>query len=148
MEVILTQPVRNLGETDDLVKVKDGYGRNYLLPQGLAIMATQGNRKAVEEKKRQAAHKQDRLRSQAQEIADRLANHKLVIETLAGADGKLFGAVTTIMVANKLNDAGFDLDRRNIVIGDIRHTGEFTAQIHLHREVKASVAIEVVRKAD
>lgn len=148
MEVILTQPVRNLGETDDIVKVKDGYGRNYLLPQGLAIMATAGNRKAVEEKKRQAAHKQEHLRSQAQDLANRLTDQKLLIETLAGADGKLFGAVTTIMVANKLKDAGFDIDRRNIVIGDIRHTGEFEATIHLHREVKAVVTLEVTRKAD
>lgn len=146
MEVILKQPIRNLGDADDLVKVKPGYALNYLIPQGLAIMATPSNRKVIEEKKRQAAHKQEFVKQQAQDIAEKLEGITINIETLAGADGKLFGAVTTLQIANKLKDKGIEIDRKNITIEDIRTTGEYTAMIHLHKEVKAAIPIEVVRK--
>ena len=148
MEVILTQPVRNLGDQDDIVKVKPGYARNYLIPQGLAIMATASSKKAVEEKKRQAAHKQEFVKQQAEEEAEKLNGLKIVIETLAGADGKLFGSVTAIQVASALKDKGYEIDRKTITFEDIRSTGEYTATIHLHKEVKAEVQIEVVRKED
>ncbi|MEM6263313.1 MAG: 50S ribosomal protein L9, partial [Bacteroidota bacterium] len=133
MEVILIQPVRNLGDVDDIVKVKPGYARNYLLPQGYAIMATPTNIKVVEERKRQAEHKQEFVQQQAQEVADKLADVKLTIETLAGGDGKLFGSVTALQIANKLKEKGFDIDRRKITLDDIRQTGEYTAIIHLHK---------------
>lgn len=148
MEVILKQPVRNLGDSGDVVKVKDGYGRNYLIPQGLAIMATESNRKALTEKKRQASHKQDFVKQQATEIAERLAGIKIQIETLAGADGKLFGSVTALQIANQLKDKGFDIDRKTITVEDIRAIGEYTAIVHLHKEVKAELEIEVTRKQD
>ena len=148
MEVILTQPVRNLGDQDDVVKVKPGYARNYLIPQGLAVMATASAKKAMEEKKRQAAHKQEFIKQQAQEEAEKLNDLKIVIETLAGADGKLFGSVTTIQVANKLKEKGYEIDRKTLTIDEIRATGEYKGIIHLHKEVKAEINIEVVRKED
>ncbi|MEZ4826944.1 MAG: 50S ribosomal protein L9 [Bacteroidia bacterium] len=148
MQVILTQPVRNLGDRDDVVKVKPGYARNYLIPQGLAVMATESAKKALEETKRQAAHKVEFLKQQATEEAEKLNGVKIVIETLAGADGKLFGSVTAIQIANKLKEKGYEVDRKTITVDDIRATGEYTAVIHLHKEVKAEVAIEVLRKED
>lgn len=146
MEIILTQPVRNLGEEGDIVNVKPGYARNYLIPQGLAKVATASAKKAVVEEQRQAAHKQAFVKQQAAAEAEKLNGTKLVIETLAGGDGKLFGSVTTLMLANKLKDAGFDIDRKNITIEDIRNVGEYTAMVHLHKEVKAEVPVEVIAK--
>ncbi|MDX2249229.1 MAG: 50S ribosomal protein L9 [Bacteroidia bacterium] len=148
MQVILTQPVRNLGEKDDVVKVKPGYARNFLIPQGLAVMATESAKKAMEETKRQAAHKVEFIKQQARDEAAKLDGLKIVIETLAGADGKLFGSVTSIQIANKLKEKGLEVDRKTIIVDDIRSTGEYTATVHLHKEVKATIAIEVVRKED
>ncbi|MCL4137621.1 UNVERIFIED_CONTAM: hypothetical protein GTU68_026782 [Idotea baltica] len=148
MEVILMQPVRNLGDQDDVVKVKAGYARNFLIPQGLAVMATASSKKAVEEKKRQASHKQEFVKTQAEEEAAKLNGLKITIETLAGADGKLFGSVTGIQVASQLKEKGYEIDRKTITFEDIRSTGEYTAIIHLHKEVKAEVQIEVIRKED
>ncbi|RMG26841.1 MAG: 50S ribosomal protein L9 [Bacteroidetes bacterium] len=146
MEVILIQPVYKLGEVDDVVKVKPGYARNYLIPQGFAIPATPSNRKSLEEKKRQASHKQEFVKNQAQETAQQLEGVVIEIETLAGADGKLFGSVTSLQIANRLKEKGIDIDRRAITFGDIRSTGEYKAVIHLHREVKAEIDIVVKRK--
>jgi large subunit ribosomal protein L9 len=148
MEVILQAPVRNLGETDDLVKVKPGYARNYLIPQGLAVLATASAKKSMEEKKRQASHKVEFLKQQAEEEAAKLAEVKLTIETLAGADGKLFGSVTALQVANKLKEKGFDTDRKHITLEDIRNTGEYTVTVHLTKGVSADIPLEVVRKED
>ncbi|MEL6589966.1 MAG: 50S ribosomal protein L9 [Bacteroidota bacterium] len=148
MEVILKQPVRNLGDQDDVVKVKPGYARNFLIPQGLAIMATESAKRALEEKKRQASHKQEFLQSQAQEKADQLGGLELKIETLAGADGKLFGSVTSLQIANKLKEQGFDIDRKTIIIEDIRETGSYVAEVRLHKLVKAEIPVEVFRKED
>jgi large subunit ribosomal protein L9 len=148
MEVILTQPIRNLGDKDDVVKVKPGYARNYLIPQGLAVMATASNRKAIEEKKRQASHKQEHIKQQAEDLASQLSGLKIGIETLAGTDGKLFGSVTAIQIANRLKDKGFDIERKTITIEDIRETGEYVAVVHLHKEVKAEIDIKVTRKED
>lgn len=143
MQIILTQPIRNLGDIDDVVKVKPGYARNYLIPQKMAVMATPSSLRALEEKKKQAAHKQSHLKDQAQAIADQLTAQNIVIETLAGADGKLFGSVTSLMIAKELEEKGFKVDRRKITIDDIRSTGEYVATVHLHKEVKADVNIEV-----
>ncbi len=148
MEVILKQPVRHLGDMDDIVKVKPGYARNYLIPKGYATPATPSSRKALEEKKRQAAHKQEFVKNKAEELAEQLADVKIIIETLAGADGKLFGSVTALQIANRLRDKGFEIDRRSITLEDIRTTGEYTAIVHLHRGVKASIPVEVLRKED
>ncbi len=147
MEIILKQPVKNLGETHDIVKVKPGYARNFLIPTGMAVIANASNRKAVEEIKRQVAHKQEHIKTQAERIAAQLADMNIVIETLAGADGKLFGSVTTLQIAAKLKEKGLDIDRKIITVDDIRELGEYTATIHLHKEVKAKIAIEVIHAA-
>jgi len=148
MEVILKQAIKNLGDIDDVVKVKPGYARNYLIPQGLAIMATASHKKALNEKKRQASHKYEHIKRQAEELAEQLVGTDLKIETLAGADGKLFGSVTAIQIANKLKEKGFEIDRKSIAVDDIRETGAYIATVHLHKEVKAEVQIEVSRKED
>lgn len=146
MEVILKQPIRNLGDKDDVVKVKPGYARNYLIPQGLATVATASAKRALEEEKRQASHKLEFVKQQAVDQAEKLTSAKIVIETLAGNDGKLFGSVTTLMIASKLKEQGFEIDRRSITIEDIRSTGEYAATVHLMKEVKAEVPVEVVAK--
>ncbi|MEM7655605.1 MAG: 50S ribosomal protein L9 [Bacteroidota bacterium] len=148
MEVILKQPVRNLGDQDDIVNVKPGYARNYLIPQGLAVMATASAKKQLAEKQRQASHKSEFIKQKAQEEADKLQDLSIKIETLAGADGKLFGSVTAIQIAAKLKEQGYEIDRRTITLDDIRNTGEYTAMVHLHKEVKAEIQIEVSRKED
>lgn len=146
MQVILKQAVRNLGAIDDVVKVKPGYARNYLIPQGLALLATASRLKALAEKQKQASHKQEFLQEQAAAQVEELQSVKILIETLAGADGKLFGSVTPLMIANQLKDQGYEVDRRKITLEDIRSTGEYTATVHLHKSVKADIAIEVVKK--
>lgn len=146
MEVILKQPVRNLGDQDDIVKVKPGYARNFLIPQGLAVMATESARKSLTEKKRQVSHKQEFLKTKALDEAAKLEGVKVVIETLAGNDGKLFGSVTTLQIVNRLKDLGIEIDRRSITVDDIRVIGEYTAKIHFHKEVKVELPIEVIRK--
>lgn len=145
MEVILKKPVINLGDQDDVVKVKPGYARNYLIPQGLAMLATASAKRALEEKKRQAAHKQDFLLQQAQELADKLSALKVTISTLVGQDGKLFGSITPLAFANKLAELGFEIDRRQISFPeDMKEVGEYVAIVHLSKQVKAEIAFAIV----
>lgn len=148
MEIILKAPIRNLGDADDVVKVKPGYARNYLIPQGLAVMATASAKKALEERKSQASHKQEFVKQQAEAEAAKLEGVEVHIETLAGADGKLFGSVTALQIANKLKEKGLEVERKAITIEDIRNTGEYVAVIHLHKEVKAEVKVSVTRRED
>lgn len=144
MEVILKQPVNKLGDVGDVVKVKAGFARNYLIPKGIAEMATANRLKAWKESKRQAEHKQEFLIEKAQTLATKMGEAKILIRTLAGKEGKLFGSVTALMVANKLKEQDFNVDRRKITLDDIRSTGEYVATIHLHKEVKAKVNIVVL----
>lgn len=144
MEVILKQPVNKLGDIGDVVKVKAGFARNYLIPKGIAEMATANRLKAWKESKRQAEHKQEFLIEKAQTLATKMGEAKILIRTLAGKEGKLFGSVTALMVANKLKEQDFIVDRRKITLDDIRSTGEYVATVHLHKEVKAKVNIVVL----
>jgi large subunit ribosomal protein L9 len=147
MEIILKQYVKGLGEKDDVVTVKDGYGRNFLIPQGMAILATKSAVKQVEETLRQRAHRQEHLVNEAQALVEQIENTVVVVETLAGQDGKLFGSVTSLMVANQLKEKGFDIDRKQITFQeDIKTFGEFEALISVFKGVKATVKIEVVAK--
>jgi large subunit ribosomal protein L9 len=147
MNVILKQPVKNLGDMHDLVSVKPGYARNFLIPKGMAIVATDSNVRMIEEIKRQASHKQAHVKQQAQDIADKLANTTVELEMLAGSDGKLFGSVTTLQIAARLKDLGFDIDRKLSTVDDIRSLGEYKAMIHLHKEVKAEIGVNLIHKA-
>jgi large subunit ribosomal protein L9 len=145
MEIILKDDIKNLGYKDDIVDVKPGYGRNYLIPKGLAVIASPSNRKMAEENTRQAAHKAEKLKNDAQAIADKMGDLILEIPAKAGESGKIFGAVTTLQVADVLKEKGFAVDRRKIDFNqDIRNLGEYTAEINLHKEVKKEITIKVV----
>ena len=141
MEIILLTDIANLGHKDDIVDVKQGYGRNYLIPQGYAILATPSARKVVAENLRQRAHK---LKAEAEEIAAQLAEVKLTIGAKTSSTGKIFGSVNSIMISESLKEKGFDIDRKKIVLKDVKEIGTYTALIKLHREVKVDVEFEVV----
>ena len=145
MDIILKQDVKNLGEKDDIVNVKPGYGRNFLIPQGVAILATLSARKVLAENLKQAQFKQDKIRKDADELATKLENVKLTIGAKAGESGKIFGAINTIQVADALKKQGFEVDRRRITFDqDPKFVGEYTANLNLHKEVKVKVPFEVV----
>jgi large subunit ribosomal protein L9 len=145
MDIILKQDVKNLGEKDEIVKVKPGYGRNFLIPQGVAILATVSARKVLAENLKQAQFKQEKIRKDADEVAAKLENVKLTIGAKAGETGKIFGAINTIQIADALKKQGFEVDRRRITFDqDPKFVGEYTANLNLHKEVKVKVPFEVV----
>src|SRR5690606_9060833 len=135
--VILKQDIKKLGEKDDIVSVKPGYGRNYLIPQGLAVLATDSAKKVLAENIRQAQFKQDKIKKDATELATRLENVKLTIGAKAGETGKIFGSVNSIQIADALKQKGFDVDRRRITFEEEpKVLGEYVANLNLHKEVK------------
>ena len=144
MEIILLTDIANLGHKDDIVDVKQGYGRNYLIPQGYAILATPSARKVVAENLRQRAHKEAKLKAEAEELAAKLAEVKLTIGAKTSSTGKIFGSVNGIMISESLKEKGFDIDQKKIVLKDVKEVGTYTALIKLHREVKVDVEFEVV----
>lgn len=145
MEVILIKDIKGLGYKNDLVDVKPGYGRNFLIPQRYALMATAGNVKQRNENTRQAAHKADKLKQDAESLANAIGDEKLTILAKAGESGKIFGAVTPNQISDALKAKGHDIDRKQISIkGDVKTLGEYTAEIDLHKEVKKDVTFEVV----
>ena len=144
MEIILLTDIANLGHKDDIVDVKQGYGRNYLIPQVYAILATPSARKVVAENLRQRAHKEAKLKAEAEEIAAQLAEVKLTIGAKTSSTGKIFGSINSIMISESLKEKGFDIDRKKIVLKDVKEIGTYTALIKLHREVKVDVEFEVV----
>ena len=131
MEIILLTDIANLGHKDDIVDVKQGYGRNYLIPQGYAILATPSARKVVAENLRQRAHKEAKLKAEAEEIAAQLAEVKLTIGAKTSSTGKIFGSVNSIMISESLKEKGFDIDRKKIVLKDVNEIGTYTALIKL-----------------
>ena len=133
MEIILLTDIANLGHKDDIVDVKQGYGRNYLIPQGYAILATPSARKVVAENLRQRAHKEAKLKAEAEEIAAQLAEVKLTIGAKTSSTGKIFGSVNSIMISESLKEKGFDIDRKKIMLKDVKEIGTYTALIKLHR---------------
>src|SRR3569833_374873 len=136
MEVILKQDVKNLGEKDDNINVKPGYGRNYLIPKGFATLATESARKVLAENLKQALFKQEKIRKDADAIAAKLEGVKLTIGAKAGETGKIFGAINTIQVADALKKEGFEVDRRRITFEtEPKFLGEYVANINLHKEV-------------
>jgi large subunit ribosomal protein L9 len=145
MDIILKQDVKNLGEKDDVVKVKAGYGRNFLIPKGFGQLATPSARKVLAENLKQAQFKQDKIRKDADEVATRLEGVKLTIGAKAGESGKIFGAINTIQVADALKKQGFEVDRRRITFDqDPKFVGDYTAILNLHKEVKVQVPFSVV----
>ena len=132
MEIILLTDIANLGHKDDIVDVKQGYGRNYLIPQGYAILATPSARKVVAENLRQRAHKEAKLKAEAEAIAAQLAEVKLTIGAKTSSTGKIFGSVNSIMISESLKEKGFDIDRKKIMLKDVKEIGTYTALIKLH----------------
>lgn len=145
MELILKQDVKHLGEKDDIVVVKPGYGRNYLIPQGFAIMATPSAKKVLAENIKQAQFKQEKIKKDATELAAKLENVKLSIGAKAGESGKIFGKVNSIQIAEALKAQGYEVDRRRITFEEEpKMLGEYLANLNLHKEVKVQVPFEVV----
>ena len=145
MEVILKQDVQGLGYKNDIVKVKAGYGRNYLIPNGSAIMATESNKKLVNENVRQAAHKAAKIKQDAEELAQRIGELTIEIGTKAGETGKIFGAVTAIQIADALRSKGFDIDRKKVILKETpKELGTYTATLDLHKEIKHEIKVSVV----
>lgn len=147
MEIILKQDVQNLGYKDDIVKVKDGYANNYLIPQGMAIIATPTNRKIHAENMRQQAQKQANIVKQAETLKAALDGKSVKIATKVGENGQLFGAVNNIQVAEALKEQhNYDVDRKTIVIdgSKIKEVGNYTAIVNIHRDIKAEVNVEIV----
>lgn len=146
MKVILKDFVKGFGEKNDIVEVKNCFGRNYLIPQGLATIATPSAIKIAEENIRQAAHKQEKIKADAQAIAEKLEGLKLTVQTKAGSNGKIFGSVTTIQLAQSLADRGFDIDKRKISAPEMKNLGEYKASVGLHKEVSVEIDVEVVQE--
>ena len=145
MELILKQDIKNLGEKDDVVNVRPGFGRNYLIPKGYATLATESAKKVLAENLKQAAFKQDKIKKDATEIAVKLEGIKLSIGAKAGETGKIFGSVNTIQIADALKKEGFDVDRRRITFDvEPKFVGEYIANLNLHKEVKVKVPFDVV----
>ncbi|RSK47715.1 50S ribosomal protein L9 [Hymenobacter rigui] len=145
MEVILKDDVKGLGYKNDIVAVKPGYGRNYLLPQGLAVLADKTNKKIVAENVRQAAHKADKIKGDAQAVADQIGDMVLEIPAKVGESGKIFGRVTTLQLADALKAKGVEVDRKRLSFdSEPGSVGEYTATADLHREVKHKVRFNVV----
>ncbi len=145
MEIILKQDIPNLGQKDDIVSVKDGYARNFLIPQGSAIGATASAKKSHQEILRQRAHKEEKLREQAQAVAKKLGEVSLVIGAKTSTKGKIFGSVNTIQIAEALTEKGFDIDRKSISIKEelIKEVGNYTATVKLHRDVAVEIPFEI-----
>ena len=144
MQIILLTDIEKLGNRFDVVKVKPGYGRNYLIPKGMAKLATDGAMKMLAEDIRQRAFKVEKLRKDAEQISAKLNGASVTVKTKAGASGKIFGSVTGLQIANALKEQGYDVDRRKIAVDDIKNLGTYTADINLFKDITASITVEVV----
>ncbi|MFC0185896.1 LSU ribosomal protein L9P [Pseudarcicella hirudinis] len=145
MELILKTDIAGLGYKNDLVVVKPGYGRNYLIPQGFAVMATPSNKKILAENIKQAAHKAEKIKLDAQTLADSIGDLTLEIPAKVGDSGKIFGRVTSIQISDSLKEKGFDVDRKKISFDtDVKTVGEYVATLDLHKEVKHKLKFSVV----
>jgi len=145
MEIILKEDINTLGYKDDIVTVKSGYGRNYLIPQGKAIIATESAKKVLAENQKQRAHKLAQMKKDAEAFAAKMEGLTLSIGAKVSSTGKIFGSVGPIQIAEAIEKAGFEIDRKSIVLKDaVKEVGSYTAVVKLHREVSVEVALEVV----
>lgn len=146
MDIILKQDVTTLGYKNDIVSVKPGYARNYLIPQGLAILATETNRKILAEEIRQQAHKAEKIKNEALEKAKVLEGLSLRLPAKAATTGKIFGSVNSIQLANAIKEAcNIEVERKQIVLNEeaIKEVGNYTAKVKLHKEVQVEIPFEV-----
>lgn len=145
MKIILKEDIANLGYKDDVVEVKSGYGRNYLIPYGKAVIASPSALKQLAENQRQRAHKLEKIKADAEALATSLADVKLTIGAKTSSTGTIFGSVNAIQISEALQKAGFEIDRKIIVIKNpVKEVGEYTATLNLHKEITVEVPFEVV----
>ncbi|HHV84826.1 MAG TPA: 50S ribosomal protein L9 [Petrimonas sp.] len=145
MEVILKEDVVNLGYKDDIVNVKKGYARNYLIPQGKAIIATESSKKVLAENLKQRAHKLEQIKAAALALAEKMEGVSLTIGAKTSSTGTIFGSVTNIQIADALKEKGFDVERKTIVIKDaVKEVGNYIAIAKLHKEVSVEIPFEVI----
>ena len=148
MELILKEDVINLGYKDDIVKVKDGYGRNYLIPTGKAVIASESAKKVLAENLKQRAHKLAKIKADAEALAAQLAEVSLTIATKVSATGTIFGSVGNIQIAEELQKLGHNIDRKIIVVGAVKEVGSYKATVKLHKEVSVEIPFEVIAEAE
>ena len=147
MEIILKEDVHNLGNKDDIVKVKSGYANNYLIPNGMAILATASAKKVHAENMRQRAHKEAKFREEATALAAKLATLSIKVPAKASSKGKIFGSVNNIQIAEAIAALGYEIDRRNITIvgmDNIKEAGIYDVSIKCYKDIKADIKVEVV----
>lgn len=144
MEIILKEDIIGLGYKNDIVNVKSGYGRNYLIPQGKGVIASESAKKVLAENLKQQAHKLAALKAEAEKKAEALKDVVLVITAKVSATGVTYGSVNKNTVADELKSKGFDIDRKIITMHDIKHVGEYEATIHFHKEVEVKIPVQVV----
>ena len=148
MEIILKEDVTNLGYKDEIVTVKDGYGRNFLIPKGKAIIASESAKKVLAENKKQRAHKIAKIKQDAQDFAVKLAGTSLIIGAKTSSTGTIFGSVSNIQIANELANKGFEVDRKLIILEEpVKEVGSYTAQIRLNKEVTVEIPFEVISES-
>jgi large subunit ribosomal protein L9 len=147
MKVILKEDVKSIGNIGQIIDVADGFARNYLVPKGLAVEANTKNIKSLEHEKRVIQEKARKIRMSAQDIAGRISNTAVIIKAKAGEEGKLFGSVTSMDIAEQLTNAGIDIDRKKISLDEpIRRIGSYTVNIKLHSDVSAQVNVQIVEE--
>jgi len=144
MEIILKEDIVNLGYKDDIVTVKDGYGRNFLIPQGKAVIASTSAKKVLAENKKQRAHKLDKIKLDAQALAAKIQGLSLTIGAKTSSTGTIFGSVSNIQIAEALAKEGFEIDRKLIIIDHIKEVGNYIAQVRLNKEVSVEIPFEVI----
>jgi large subunit ribosomal protein L9 len=146
MEIILKQDIHNVGSKDDIVVVKDGYARNFLIPKGFAVLATVSAKKVLAENIKQRAHKEAKIKAEAEKIAARMNGIKLTIGAKTSSTGKIFGSVNTIQIAEALQTSGFEVDRKNIRMQEeqIKEIGTYKAKVKLHKDIHVEIDFDVV----
>ena len=148
MELILKEDVINLGYKDDIVKVKDGYGRNYLIPTGKAVIASESAKKVLAENLRQRAHKLAKIKADAEALAAKFEGVSLTIATKVSATGAVYGSVGAIQIAEELAKLGLEIDRKIIIVSAVKEIGSYEATVKLHKEVTVKVPFTVVAEAE
>jgi len=145
MQVILKEDVANLGYKDDIVNVKDGYGRNYLIPQLKAVIASESAKKVLAENLRQRAHKLEKVKKDAQTLAEKLDGLSLTIGAKTSSTGTIFGSVTNIQIADALSKQGFEIDRKSIALKEpVKEVGSYKAVLKLHKDISVTIPFEVI----
>lgn len=144
MEIILKEDVIGLGYKNDIVNVKSGYGRNYLIPTGKGVIASESAKKILAENLKQKAHKLEKIKNDAIELGKKLAEVSLTIATRVSATGVIYGSVNSLQISDELKKKGFDIDRKIIIVKDVKEVGSYVATVKLHKEVSVEIPFEVV----